>query len=74
MKLYPNPIMNNIIIESIDKKITSIIIFSINGDKLFYKDLNSSKNSIDISSLSSGVYILKVNMNNFYRTIKIIKK
>jgi hypothetical protein len=74
IKIYPNPIINNLIIESANNKLITIRIYSLNGEEVFYNDLHSLNNKLDISSLSSGLYILKINMNNVSRKIRIIKK
>ncbi len=74
IKIYPNPIINNLIIESTNNKLITIRIYSLNGEEVFYNDLHSLNNKLDISSLSSGLYILKINMNNVSRKIRIIKK
>ena len=70
----PNPIIDNLIIESANNKLITIRIYSLNGEEVFYNDLHSLNNKLDISSLSSGLYILKINMNNISRKIRIIKK
>ena len=74
IKIYPNPIIDNLIIESINNKLILIRIYSLNGEEVFYDDLHSLNNKLDISSLSSGLYILKINMNNISKKIRIIKK
>ena len=74
IKIYPNPIIDNLIIESSNNKLITIRIYSLNGEEVFYNDLHSLNNKLDISSLPSGLYILKINMNNISKKIRIIKK
>jgi hypothetical protein len=74
IKIYPNPIIDNLIIESSNNKLITIRVYSLNGEEVFYNDLHSLNNKLDISSLPSGLYILKINMNNISKKIRIIKK
>lgn len=54
--IYPNPINNILFIKS-NKPISSIYIFNINGGNVLF---SSKQNSINISSLDPGIYIIKV--------------
>lgn len=67
--IYPNPARSEIVIQ-IDStlKDQSIVIYNING-RIEMQQLVLS-NSIDISSLSSGVYILNINS----KSIRLIKE
>jgi hypothetical protein len=71
--LYPNPTKGLINIKNEKSIIKSFKIYDINGKYIFSKD-NTENNSIDISNLSSGVYIIKLLDNNnnkaVYRIIK----
>ena len=58
IKLYPNPLnssVNNLKLSS--NKVKSIEIYNILGARVFYKEVINSK--VDVSSLSSGTYIVK---------------
>ncbi|WP_309841560.1 T9SS type A sorting domain-containing protein [Chryseobacterium sp. SLBN-27] len=71
LQLYPNPAVNIVSISS-ELKISSIEVFEISGKKIF-----SVKNahSIDVSSLTSGMYILIAETNDVKRFKKtFIKK
>jgi hypothetical protein len=60
-KVYPNPARDYIQIESKDEQISSLEMFTILGGKL---SLNTKlkNNRMDISHLSSGMYLLKINV------------
>jgi len=76
IKVFPNPTSGIITIENAKKlNLKNAEIYSVSGQKLqsFIMD-KSVKNTIDISSLAKGVYILKVNSDNESSTVKIIKK
>jgi len=59
-KIYPNPAKDYIQIESDDVQVSSIEVYNMVGDKLIFED-NMVGDKLDVSSLSSGVYILKIN-------------
>ncbi len=72
-KIYPNPAQNivNIDVDGINK--LEVEVFDINGRFLIKKQI-SEKNSIDISSLSKGMYILRVSSANGIGNFKITKE
>ena len=74
IKIYPNPIIDNLIIESSNNKRITIRIYSLKGEEVFDNDFHLLNNKLDISSLTSGLYILKINMDDISKTIRIIKK
>ena len=61
--LYPNPTTESTTIElTLDKKIKNIDIYDILGKKVLNEtNINQQKKKVDLSQLSSGVYLLKVN-------------
>ena len=61
IKISPNPTLNKIFINS--KNITQkVSIFNTIGKKVF--ELNTNKNEIDISTLSKGIYFMKIQFDN----------
>ncbi|WP_435262914.1 T9SS type A sorting domain-containing protein [Tenacibaculum sp. nBUS_03] len=69
--VYPNPVTDNLIVSYIDT-ITEITIYSLLGQEI-YKD-NSTSNIINVSSLTSGVYIVQIESGKKIEKIKFIKK
>ena len=68
-KIFPNPANFNITITS-DINIEKIEIFDLLGKNVFMKDkLISNSEIVDISTLQSGIYILKCNENNIQKLI-----
>ena len=59
LKLYPNPTKETLHINS-SKVINSLSIYNLLGKKVFHKKGNNT--SLNISELSSGVYILKIQL------------
>ncbi|MGJ8593192.1 MAG: T9SS type A sorting domain-containing protein [Aquaticitalea sp.] len=72
LKLYPNPANDFISIESNNALITSVEIFNILG-KSVYSQNGLTDNTLDISALSNGMYLLKITSDKGSITKKIIK-
>lgn len=71
--LYPNFVIDVLTI-SYSQNINSVQVLNLLGQEVFSKVLNSSQSQIDMSTIPSGTYLLKVNSNNQFKTIKIIKR
>lgn len=71
--IYPNPTSNVLNIES-KTNILNIEIIDINGRSLLSKSQNSSSTSINVESLSKGVYFVKVSNEKGNFVQKFIKK
>ncbi|WP_338378478.1 T9SS type A sorting domain-containing protein [uncultured Flavobacterium sp.] len=72
-KAYPNPV-NDILNLSYSSEITSIRVINLLGQELISKTVNSNSTQIDMSTLSTGTYIVNVVIDNTIKTIKINKK
>jgi len=67
---YPNPTTGIINIQT-KEKINSVSVYNAAGQKVPFNSLNKENTSIDISSLSGGIYFIELNLNN--KTIKRYK-
>ncbi len=72
-KFYPNP-TQDIINLSANNTIESVSIFSILGQKVMDVSVNENTSSINIESLTQGVYLMKVIIDGKSATYKIIKQ
>ncbi|MDP2161403.1 MAG: T9SS type A sorting domain-containing protein [Flavobacterium sp.] len=73
-ELYPNPVTEKLFIKSLDK-IELVEIFSTNGKIMNLKsEFTEGLNVADLSSLSSGVYIVKISTKKDFITKYVIKK
>ncbi|WP_290290385.1 T9SS type A sorting domain-containing protein [Lutimonas halocynthiae] len=70
--MYPNPVRNFLIIRS-SYPITRIQVYSLLGD-LVKDELGNDVERINMSSLNSGIYMIKIYSNQFFVTKKLIKK
>ncbi|MCL7754042.1 T9SS type A sorting domain-containing protein, partial [Polaribacter sp. Z022] len=72
-KLYPNPVEDVIFIKkSLDSKINKIEIYNLLGKKV--KVIRNVNSSINVTQLSKGVYLLKIDTDKGLATKRIIKK
>lgn len=69
---YPNP-AKDIINFKLHEEIESINIINIFGQEVLSKQINSNEFVLDISYLSNGTYIVKLNHNRNSKNIKLIK-
>ncbi|RZN78715.1 MAG: T9SS type A sorting domain-containing protein, partial [Winogradskyella sp.] len=69
LSIYPNPTNQILNIQGL-KTSENIEVYNISGQKLFTKTIDLSKNTIDVSQLSAGLYFLKINDES----IKFIKQ
>ncbi|MDB9755202.1 T9SS type A sorting domain-containing protein [Winogradskyella sp.] len=70
--MYPNPVTDILTIDS-NAMLQHICVYSINGAKVFTTE-KVNNNTIDLSALTSGMYILKIETNKgsvFKKLIKI---
>jgi len=71
IKVYPNPVTNILTVETLDKSEIKFIVISDMSGKLLYSG-KLENNSVDVSFLKQGNYIIKLDNDNS-KTFKIIK-
>jgi len=77
IKVYPNPVQNNLQIDFTDVTgEAKIMLYSITGQLVKTKKLNAQNNTIAISNLQSGLYLVSLHFTDYkiVKTFKIIKK
>jgi hypothetical protein len=77
VKVYPNPTSSilNVKTETKGEKINSIILYSTQGNILNSRDkLNAEVTVIDLTSISTGVYFIRVSTSKGISNIKILKE
>lgn len=73
IKVYPNPVRDDLHIECSDK-IESVKIYDALGRKIISKENTPNNTSIDFSNLGSGFYILKLRAAEGTEEFKVIKQ
>ena len=72
--IYPNPTLNYISIKNLDFN-SLITIYNLAGQLVYSETNSNNKNeTIDLSRLNSGIYLLNISNNNNSYTYRIIKK
>ena len=65
---------NNQLQLSANEPMEKIAVYNIIGQEIITKKLSNTKETIDLSSLNSGVYVASVSINGLRKSIKIVKK
>ncbi|MDG2194645.1 MAG: endonuclease [Polaribacter sp.] len=71
-KMYPNPNTYNTLFFNVQQE-TKISVYNVLGKLVLKKEINQTKNSIDISTLTRGVYLVKIHVGNQFITKKLLK-
>jgi hypothetical protein len=72
---YPNPVTNNrFTISSSSNGKKEIVIFNVLGKKVLTSSFLGIKSNVDVSAISSGIYILKVTEDGKTATKKLVIK
>lgn len=74
-ELYPNPTSDKVTIKSKDNANGVVKIITLKGQELLSKPFNNaSEVTFDLTNKASGVYLMKVSIDNTIYTTKILKK
>nr|WP_321228155.1 T9SS type A sorting domain-containing protein [uncultured Psychroserpens sp.] len=71
--MYPNPV-NSVLTFRGNDTIESIWVYDLVGQKILSMDSNTTQGQLDVSTLSSGMYIVKVGIDNVFESFRIVKK
>ncbi|WP_299013171.1 DM13 domain-containing protein [uncultured Polaribacter sp.] len=71
ISVYPNPAKNQIQISNIDSSSAEIRIFNVLGKQVLYQR-KITANSVDISNLESGIYLLNITVDSKSKTQKLV--
>ena len=70
--MYPNPSTSNTLFFIVQQE-AKITVYSILGKLVLKEEISQTKNSIDISSLTRGIYLVKIHVGNQFITKKLLK-
>ena len=73
LSYYPNPV-NDILTISYSSEITSVQVYDISGRQIRNISPNSNLVTVDLSDLSTSVYVVKVFANDTSSEFKVVKK
>jgi hypothetical protein len=72
VKIYPNPVVNALYIKTKSVQLEQIIVYDVLGKSIINTKLNLDK--IDVSTLTVGLYLLKIKTDQGTMVRRIIKK
>ena len=73
VSMFPNPTSNRLNITA-QNMIKSAAIYNLLGKQVMSLEINKNNESIDVSNLSSGIYLIKCSINSVFATAKFIKE
>lgn len=73
LSYYPNPV-KNVLTVAYSEEIQGIQLYNMLGQLVLNRNTNTSKVTIDMASMASGSYILKVTVNSLTQNVKVIKE
>ena len=73
ISLYPSPAQNELTI-SAENTIQNVSIYNVLGRKVQAFNVNAASKKLDVSALSTGIYILKYTANNAVGSMKFVKE
>ena len=72
LKLYPNPVKDELVIENGELRIEKVEICDLTGKTIY--QFENLKNKINVSALSQGIYIVRLKTDKGTVTEKFIKE
>lgn len=72
IRFYPNPVKSILNIEN-DSPISKVEVFNLTGQAILNQTVNTKSAQINLSNLSSGIYLVRISYKNNIETFKIIK-
>ncbi|WP_298760311.1 T9SS type A sorting domain-containing protein [uncultured Psychroserpens sp.] len=73
LSLYPNPVNNLLEFES-SRNVNTLEVYNLLGQNVLRSFPNNPSGQLDLSSLNSGMYIVKIEMLHSNETFRIIKE
>jgi hypothetical protein len=73
-KFYPNPASSQLTIDLKEAGQADVAIYNILGEVVLQQPVYNTHNVMDIATLSSGLYVVKVTQNGRTHTVKLSKK
>jgi hypothetical protein len=70
---FPNPVTNKLTLKA-QQNIQNVSVFNMLGQEVMRTEMNLQSGELDMSSLQSGAYFVKVSINDTIETLRIIKK
>ncbi|WP_410004638.1 T9SS type A sorting domain-containing protein [Aequorivita nionensis] len=73
VSFYPNPVQNTLHLNS-KEAIDAVSIYTVTGQMVSNVTFNETRTELNLSSLASGVYLVKVTSNGSVENLKVVKQ
>lgn len=73
VKHYPNPV-KDVLNLSYERGMETVSVYNLLGQKVLEKEVNQTTAQINMTTLASGSYLVKVQSGNLSETLKIVKE
>lgn len=70
---YPNPVNNTLTLDA-QKNIESVVAYNMLGQEVLRLSPNVANTEVDMSSLISGAYFVKVSIQGATKTVRVVKQ
>ena len=74
LKIYPNPFIDKIFIENISQEHTDLAILNCLGEVVLQRRIATKKETIELSELDDGIYLLVITSSKSKMISKLVKK
>lgn len=71
--IYPNPVNDKLYIKTNNNRIETIVLYDVMGKEIMKKQITNNEIELDVQSLHSGLYIIKLYGENAVKSKKIMK-
>ncbi|GAA3586052.1 S8 family serine peptidase [Snuella lapsa] len=73
--IYPNPVEAFLFVKTVEDNFPiTISLFDILGKQVLQSTLSAPNDSLDVSTLANGIYIVRLHASDITKTFKLIKK
>jgi hypothetical protein len=75
IKIYPNPASEKLYISALNVEVDEVQIFDVQGKLLLKSGVDGNKITVDISGLSSGLYMVRITSSTeiYTRMVQVVK-
>jgi hypothetical protein len=70
--MYPNPAFDNIYFHVQKNQSYQVHIFDLNGKQLVQQEINEQLNSVPVSELQTGIYLVQIKNDDIQKTVRLV--